>query len=152
MGRSSKRRSRRARQQANVYTLPTTLPQYLSQLARNEAAVERELFDVTKRILRKKATRPGLTFRYNPPPDRKTLMRWKIAELKERHRRGLFRPVTDTRPTRAKLAAAGAVTVAQRASVCVGRSQRKEVMFATNKAGRVGQKSPVWTKKSKVRC
>lgn len=37
-------------------------------------------------------------------------------------------------------------------SVCASRSERKEVMHATGKAGRVGQKSPVWTLLSRRRC
>lgn len=37
-------------------------------------------------------------------------------------------------------------------TVCEERSERREVMFATNKAGRSGQKTPRFTAKSKVRC
>jgi len=36
--------------------------------------------------------------------------------------------------------------------VCVDRSQRKEILFATKKSGKAGQKSPIRTWKSKVRC
>lgn len=35
---------------------------------------------------------------------------------------------------------------------CVRRKQRREVIFAENKAGRGGQKKPRWTKDSKVAC
>lgn len=38
------------------------------------------------------------------------------------------------------------------AGVCVQRQSRKEVIHALGHAGKAGQKSPVWTKKSKVRC
>lgn len=36
--------------------------------------------------------------------------------------------------------------------ICVRRQQRKEVMFAKNKAGRGGQKSPIYSEYSSVRC
>lgn len=72
----------------------------------------------------------------------------------------LISPATDTRLNRrgrkraaaSTLAAAVAGNAALRGAVCVQRSQRKEVMFATRKAGRVGQKKPRFTWKSKVRC
>lgn len=38
-------------------------------------------------------------------------------------------------------------------SVCEQRTVRREVLFATNKAGKTGQKTPIWTELSKkVRC
>lgn len=38
-------------------------------------------------------------------------------------------------------------------SVCEQRTVRREVLFATNKAGKTGQKTPVWTELSKkVKC
>jgi len=36
--------------------------------------------------------------------------------------------------------------------VCEERRVRKQVMFATGKSGQVGQKSPVWTRKSRLVC
>lgn len=36
--------------------------------------------------------------------------------------------------------------------VCVQRAQRAEVMHATGKAGRGGQKTPVWTDRSSIKC
>lgn len=35
---------------------------------------------------------------------------------------------------------------------CVARSQRTEVIHATGRAGKRGQKSPLWTEKSKIKC
>lgn len=150
MGRSRRnsRTRRRALQQANVTTLPTwsTFSHILAQL---DHVIDTHRDPMVRFAARRQRIR---TLRAMPGVD--AVSSAKKAHRMERTRAlKLYRPtVTDTRPTRAKLAAAGAVTVAQRASVCVGRSQRKEIMFATNKAGRVGQKSPVWTKKSKVRC
>lgn len=37
-------------------------------------------------------------------------------------------------------------------SVCEIRQQRKEIMFATNKAGRTGQKQKTYTALSKIKC
>lgn len=38
-------------------------------------------------------------------------------------------------------------------SICEQRQVRREVLFATNKAGKTGQKTPVWTELSKkVKC
>lgn len=37
-------------------------------------------------------------------------------------------------------------------TLCEERSTRKQVMFATNKAGKTGQKTPVWTEKSRKKC
>lgn len=37
-------------------------------------------------------------------------------------------------------------------TICESRSERKQVMFATGSAGRKGQRTPMWTQKSKVRC
>lgn len=37
-------------------------------------------------------------------------------------------------------------------AVCVRRQQRKEVMFATRKAGRSGQKKPRWNHASRISC
>lgn len=37
-------------------------------------------------------------------------------------------------------------------SVCSRRSERREVIFATGKGGQKGQRPPVWTQNSKVRC
>lgn len=37
-------------------------------------------------------------------------------------------------------------------SVCEQRRERAEVMFATGVAGSRGQRAPVWTSRSKVRC
>lgn len=36
--------------------------------------------------------------------------------------------------------------------VCSRRAERREVIFASGKGGQKGQKPPVWTPKSKVRC
>lgn len=36
--------------------------------------------------------------------------------------------------------------------ICFSRSQRKEVLHATGKAGKLGQRRPVYTDASKVRC
>lgn len=36
--------------------------------------------------------------------------------------------------------------------ICSSRHERKEVMFASGNAGKRGQKKPVWTSKSKVKC
>lgn len=36
--------------------------------------------------------------------------------------------------------------------VCARRHQRAEVLHATGKTGKRGQKSPVWTSKSKINC
>ena len=38
------------------------------------------------------------------------------------------------------------------ASVCVGRQKRREVLHALKKTGRVGQKRPKFTWKSRVKC
>lgn len=38
------------------------------------------------------------------------------------------------------------------ADICRSRRERREVMFATNRAGRAGQKSPVWTEQSRKKC
>lgn len=35
---------------------------------------------------------------------------------------------------------------------CRKRAQRKQIMHATNRAGQSGQKSPIWTKESRLRC
>jgi len=43
-------------------------------------------------------------------------------------------------------------TRALKPDVCVSRGVREEVMHALGHAGKGGQKSPVWTQKSKVRC
>lgn len=47
-----------------------------------------------------------------------------------------------------------AVATADRVTlpVCASRAIREEVMHAIGKSGKRGQKSPIWTKKSKVRC
>lgn len=37
-------------------------------------------------------------------------------------------------------------------SLCEQRQTRVEVIHATGNAGRRGQRSPIWTRKSKVRC
>lgn len=37
-------------------------------------------------------------------------------------------------------------------TICEVRKDRKEVMFATNKAGKRGQKKPVWRPESKIIC
>lgn len=37
-------------------------------------------------------------------------------------------------------------------SVCERRSQRKEVLHAIKKTGKVGQKTPIWTKLSRKKC
>lgn len=50
------------------------------------------------------------------------------------------------------LAAATVVARAGSKTICEVRQERKEVMFATNKAGKVGQKSPVWTRLSRKVC
>jgi len=39
-----------------------------------------------------------------------------------------------------------------RQDVCVGRQIRKEVIHAIGRSGQGGQKTPKWTKKSKIRC
>lgn len=39
-----------------------------------------------------------------------------------------------------------------RLKLCVGRAMRKEVMHAIKEAGKSGQKSPEWTRKSKIKC
>lgn len=39
-----------------------------------------------------------------------------------------------------------------RPDLCVSRAIRSEVIHAINKAGKVGQKPPRWTKLSKLRC
>lgn len=36
--------------------------------------------------------------------------------------------------------------------VCESRRERTQVLHALNKSGKVGQRRPIWTKKSKVRC
>lgn len=35
---------------------------------------------------------------------------------------------------------------------CIKRGQRKEIIHATNKAGRSGQRKPKWTKESRTKC
>lgn len=35
---------------------------------------------------------------------------------------------------------------------CVRRAQREEVLHALQKTGKAGQKSPIWTEKSKIKC
>lgn len=40
----------------------------------------------------------------------------------------------------------------ERLRICSARAMREEVIHAIGKSGRGGQKSPRWTKKSKVRC
>lgn len=40
----------------------------------------------------------------------------------------------------------------ERTRMCVQRAQRTEVLHAIGKAGKTGQKRPVWTQKSKIRC
>lgn len=42
--------------------------------------------------------------------------------------------------------------VMRQMDLCLARAKREEVMHAIGKAGKVGQKRPNWTKKSKVRC
>lgn len=37
-------------------------------------------------------------------------------------------------------------------TVCEARRERREVIFAKGQGGRSGQKSPVWTRKSKIKC
>lgn len=37
-------------------------------------------------------------------------------------------------------------------SICDSRREREEVIHATGKAGRRGQRRPLWTKQSRVRC
>lgn len=37
-------------------------------------------------------------------------------------------------------------------NLCLERAQRSEVLHATKKTGRSGQKSPRWTDKSKIKC
>jgi len=37
-------------------------------------------------------------------------------------------------------------------TICESRQQRREVMFASGKGGKRGQKPPVWTQLSKKRC
>lgn len=37
-------------------------------------------------------------------------------------------------------------------TVCESRKERKQVMFASGRAGRKGQRTPIWTKQSKLRC
>lgn len=95
---------------------------------------------------------------------------WKIRELKRLQRQAVrlspnvnFNRPTLPSPARYRpdrmfdlgVVAAAAPAAGQdqeETPVCVERQVRKEVMFATGKAGRVGQKSPVWTRKSRVRC
>jgi len=65
--------------------------------------------------------------------------------------RGLYRPPPTSTLTKAVVAKTG-LSGSAGASICVNRQSRAEVMHATGRAGKVGQKTPVWTKKSKVRC
>jgi len=58
----------------------------------------------------------------------------------------------DKKKRRKAVAAAAVAATALMSSVCVERKTRTEVMFATKKAGKKGQRSPVWTSKSKERC
>lgn len=51
-----------------------------------------------------------------------------------------------------KTAAVSAVAATAPKTVCEQRQTRREVMFATNKAGKVGQKKPRFTLNSKIRC
>lgn len=37
-------------------------------------------------------------------------------------------------------------------SLCESRRERKEVIFATGNSGRKGQRPPIWTRLSRVRC
>lgn len=37
-------------------------------------------------------------------------------------------------------------------TVCSRRNERKRVIFATGQAGKGGQKAPVWTNESRIRC
>lgn len=41
---------------------------------------------------------------------------------------------------------------AVRKSLCASRAERKQIMFATRKAGKAGQKTPVWTELSRKKC
>lgn len=36
--------------------------------------------------------------------------------------------------------------------VCESRREREQVLHANNKTGKSGQKSPIWTRKSKIKC
>lgn len=37
-------------------------------------------------------------------------------------------------------------------TICQKRHERRQLMFATGNAGKIGQKKPVWTQQSKITC
>lgn len=57
-----------------------------------------------------------------------------------------------SRSLKKQAAAAAALNTNSKAYICAQREIREEVLHATQKTGKVGQKRPIWTKKSKITC
>lgn len=55
-------------------------------------------------------------------------------------------------PSGARAYSVAAFSQPKKESTCVRRKQRREVLHALRKTGKVGQKRPNWTQKSKIRC
>lgn len=91
----------------------------------------------TPRHLIPKVYRPKATLVGLPSLKRVTKVKKKLKKVASR---------------RSKVLPVAATLSALRSAICAHRSIRTEVMHAIGKAGRKGQRSPVWKKSSKVRC
>lgn len=59
-----------------------------------------------------------------------------------------LQPVPFNNPGLSRLA----FSIPRNVLICIRRKQRKQVLFATGKAGKSGQKKPKWTEDSFIRC
>lgn len=75
-----------------------------------------------------------------------------VVSLSQRNDWPSARKMALKRPTYTNFQVQQSIPKAKVISLCDRRSQRREIMFASNKAGQGGQRRAVWTPDSKRRC
>lgn len=149
----SRSKYRRRPSRSNVHTLPTRLTQdYYDPFGEGRHYTKLDLALSRKDQRRNEHFYDSYTYDDWVQGEHDLRVRSKrIAERLNRHFALQKKAMKRINPWKVAAVGAAATQIGSK-SICVQRSERKQVMFATNKAGRRGQRSPIWTKLSRVRC